>query len=150
MPQTVRHADDRFLEDIKRILGDADGILRSPPSRAEREEAGQLSGLLWGFAGSANPGHPELASEFAGHLHTPGGQRMEVRHVSWGGQILDLLPPRRVPRCRIWLLRQEGTEYLIAMVDVEGIPRDRYPDLTGIVGPRAQDLYPGSYIEQKS
>jgi hypothetical protein len=146
---SVRSADPRFLEDIKLILGDRNGIVRRPPSRAEREEYRQLCGLLWGWVGSNDDSLPELDTQLAGHLRRPDGEPIEVRHADWGGQLVDLLPPRRVPCCRIWLLVEDGCEFLIALTDVTTVPEGRFPDLTAVVAPRARDLFPGSYIDQQ-
>jgi hypothetical protein len=149
MPSKDRPCDDRFLDDMKRILGDRNGVLRSPPSRAELEEYGQLCGLLWGYEGDAAP--PELDSVRAGYLRTQRGERIEIRYADWGGQVLEFLPfLKRVPECRIWLLKLGRTEYLIAMTDVTQVAGGHFPDLNGVVGPRTKDLFPDSYIEQRN
>ena len=148
MPVRVRRVDERFLDDMKRTLGDVDNVLRSPPSRAELEEYQQLCGLLWGFTDD-DQRLPELESELAAYLRVQSGETIEIRYTCWGGQFLDFLPwPQRVPRCRIWLLKQDGLEYLIAMTDVSQIEDGHFPDLTGTVAPRTKTLYPDSFVEQ--
>jgi hypothetical protein len=147
MTTAVRSSDPRFLDDIKKILGDMDGVLRTPPTRGELEAYGRLCGLLWGYAGG-NPGPAELESVLAGHLRLR-AERIEVQFAHWGGELVELLPvPKRTPPCRIWMLKQGRTEYLIAMTNAEGIPEGHYPELNAVVGPRARERFPGSYIEQ--
>lgn len=150
MNPVSRKHDARFLRDIKEILGDKDGVVRSQPSRAEDMEYRQLCRLLWGSEGGTDTTVPELVSNFAGYLRTQNGEAYEIRYANWGGQLLELVPPKRVPNCRIWLLANEGAELLIAMKDVTGIDDGHFPDLTGVVGSRLKDLFPGSLVEQAS
>lgn len=142
-----REQDPWFAEDVKAILGDESGARRAPPSRAEREEYRQLCALLWGRDGDGPMDQrPPLESALAGHLHTQGGETIEIRYADWGGQHVAILPwPRRVPECRLWFLKQGAeSEYLIAMLDVTGVAAGHFPDLTAIVGPRLRALFPGS------
>jgi len=149
MKTRQRKADPDFEEDVKRILGDRDGVLRSTPSRAELEAYKELCGLLWGYRDDAVPGGSPLYGALAGHVITRNGGRIEVRSASWGGQALEFVPwPRHAPECRIWYLLDNGTEYLVAMTDASDIEDGHFPELADRIGPRIRELFPGSYIEQ--
>lgn len=151
MPLVTRAEDPLFRADVKAILGDEHRVVRQPPSRAEYEELCQLSALLWGRAGDGDQMAP-LEGTVGGILHTQRGERLEVCYLPWGGQLVALFPPRRVPLCRLWYLRQpaQALEYMVAMLDVSDVAEGHFPDL-GEVGRRLRhpDLFPDSYIEQR-
>lgn len=140
-----------FLEDVKRILGDIDGVVNSRPSRAQFEEYKQLCVLLWGKRKGSEVVIPELQSKLKDHLRTQTDQLYEIRYAGWGEQILEYLPwPKRVPKCRIWFVKEnDGIERLITMTDVTTTAEGYFPDLNDSVIPRIQDEYPGSCIEQE-
>ena len=140
--------DDFFDVDMKMIYGDVNGIVRDPPSQAELMELQLLCARLWGEERDGRRVIPELESKLKGHLRIGADQHYEIRYAPAGGQFLQWVPLRYVPKCRIWLVRENGeTEALIAMTDVTKMPDDEFADLNKTVIPRILEVYPHGHFE---
>jgi hypothetical protein len=128
---------------MKEILGDHDGIIRSRPSIDEHDVWVLLCFQLF----EPNDGeYSELESDLAGHIKTQSGETHELRYAESGGQDLGWF--KRVPDCRIWLVKidETETEYLVAMTIATGLSAGQYPELNGTLRPRLNDRFPNCLV----
>lgn len=149
MSVAARPHHDAFEVDLKKIYGDRDGIVSDRPSRPQLEELRMLCMKLWGTIDKHGKRViPELISEHKGDLRTEAGTVYELRYAPWGGQLLEMLPPKFVPKCRIWFVREDdGIERLIAMPPVATPTDGAFQDLEEVVMPRLLEDYPRSRVE---
>ncbi len=140
-----------FLEDVKKILGDKDGVVSPRPSQAQNLEYLVLCANLWGEMRGGRRVIPELESKLKDHLRTAAGQLYEIRYAPWGAESLELIPwpPKLVRKYRIWFVREnDGTERLMAMTDVKTITDRGFQDFDEVVCPRILEDYPGGRTER--
>ncbi len=150
MSVAARPHHDAFESDLKRIYGDRDGVVSDRPSRPQLEELKMLCTKLWGTIDKHGKRViPELISEHKGDLRTAADTVYEVRYAPWGGQLLEMFPPKFVPKCRIWFIREDnGIERLIAMTTVASPTDDTFQDFEEVVMPRILEDYPYSRVER--
>jgi len=134
MPEPNRTFNREFQEDVFRILGDPDGVLRAPPSQVECAYGYSLHVMLVG-EGDVPPG--PLNGIEAGQFHAGSEVPYMIKYSDWGNCEWGPFGPA-IPACRIWYLEIGDDEHLIAMLNVEGMPGGEFVELGTIVAGRLQ------------
>jgi hypothetical protein len=137
---------DDFKRDVKCILGDPAGLLRTPPERSEQNYANELYLMLLGEP-ELNVPPDDLEGSVGGYFHVGADEKYELRYLDWGGQFVAVRFPPCVPKCRLWYLVLGDMEFVIALVDVDKF-RDGYlGELRHFVAQRIRAVFGEGMVE---